>query len=89
MIIPCVELARFYFGSSSSLLSRLFLPPLSRDSLFSSASLDPYSRRLQIDLAEKMSGASAADIGRISTDPIAARKCLVNPGRFSIPHCGT
>lgn len=77
MIIPCVELARFYFGSSSSLLSRLFLPPLSRDSLFSSASLDPYSRRLQIDLAEKMSGASAADIGRISMDPIAARAARI------------
>lgn len=77
LIIPCVELARFYFGSSSSLLSRLFLPPLSRDSLFSSASLDPYSRRLQIDLAEKMSGASAADIGRISMDPIAARAARI------------
>ncbi len=77
MIIPCVELARFYFGSSSSLLSRLFLPPLSRDSLFSSASLDPYSRRLQIDLAEKMSGASAADIGRISMDPVAARAARI------------
>ncbi len=77
MIIPCVELARFYFGSSSSLISRLFLPPLSRDSLFSSASLDPYSRRLQIDLAEKMSGASAADIGRISMDPIAARAARI------------
>lgn len=77
MIIPCVELARFYFGSSSSLLSRLFLPPLSRDSLFSSASLDPYSLRLQINLAEKMSGASAADIGRISVDPIAARAARI------------
>jgi hypothetical protein len=77
MIIPCVELVRFYFGSSSSLLSRLFLPPLLRDSLFSCASLDPYSRRLQIDLAEKMSGASAADIGRISMDPIAARAARI------------
>lgn len=77
IIIPCVELARFYFGSSSSLLSKLFLPPLHRDSLFSSASLEPYSRRLHIDLADKMSGASAADIGRISMDPIAAKAARI------------
>ncbi|WP_157673138.1 hypothetical protein [Curvibacter sp. AEP1-3] len=77
LIIPCVELARFYFGSSSGLISRLFLPPLFRDALFSSASLDPYSRRLQIDLADKMSGASAADIGRIAMDPIAARAARI------------
>ena len=77
LIIPCMELARFYFGSSSGLFSKLFLPPLFRDALFSSASLDPYSRRLQIDLAEKMSGASAADIGRIALDPIAARAARI------------
>lgn len=77
IIIPCVELARFYFGSSSSLLTKLFLPPLRRESLFSSASLDARSRRLRIDLAEKMSGASAADIGRISMDPLAARAARI------------
>lgn len=27
LIIPCVELIRFYFGSSSSLVTKLFLPP--------------------------------------------------------------
>lgn len=73
MIIPCVELIRFYFGSSSSLLTRLFLPPLVRDVLFSSALMDSFSRRLHIGLADKISGASAADIGRISMDPVAAR----------------
>lgn len=72
MIVPCVELVRFYFGSSSNLLSALFLPPLARESLFTSASLDPCTRRLRIDLAEKMSGASAADIGRIAMDRVAA-----------------
>lgn len=77
MIIPCLELVRFYFGSSSNLLSKLFLPPLIRESLFSSASLDPKTRKLRIDLAEKMSGASAADIGRISMDPVAARAARI------------
>lgn len=69
LIIPRVELARFYFGSSSGLIYRLFLPALFRDALFSSALLDPYSRRLLIDLADKMSGVSAADIGWIAMDP--------------------
>lgn len=77
MIIPCLELVRFYFGSSSNLLSKLFLPPLIRESLFSSASLDPKTRKLRIDLADKMSGASAADIGRISIDPVAARAARI------------
>ncbi len=77
IIIPCLELVRFYFGSSSNLLSKLFLPPLKRESLFSSAMLDPKTRKLQIDLAERMSGASAADIGRISMDPVAAHAARI------------
>jgi hypothetical protein len=77
MIIPCLELVRFYFGSSSNLLSKLFLPPLKRESLFSSAMLDPKTRKLQIDLAERMSGASAADIGRVSMDPVAAHAARI------------
>ena len=77
MIIPCLELVCFYFGSSSNLLSKLFLPPLKRESLFSSAILDPKTRKLQIDLAERMSGASAADIGRVSMDPVAAHAARI------------
>lgn len=77
MIIPCLELVRFYFGSSSNLLSKLFLPPLKRESLFSSAMLDPKTRKLKIDLAERMSGASAADIGRVSMSPVAAHAARI------------
>jgi hypothetical protein len=77
MIIPCLELIRFYFGSSSNLLSKLFLPPLKRESLFSSAMLDPKTRKLQIELAERMSGASAADIGRIAINPVATHAARI------------
>ncbi|MDB5761843.1 MAG: hypothetical protein JWQ21_838 [Herminiimonas sp.] len=35
LIVPCLELIRFYFGSSSNLLTKLFLPPLSREVLYS------------------------------------------------------
>jgi hypothetical protein len=34
MVVPCMELIRFYFGSSNPLLSRLFLPGLNRKKLF-------------------------------------------------------
>jgi hypothetical protein len=34
MIIPCYELIRFYFGSSSSLLIQFFQPPLKHDRLY-------------------------------------------------------
>ncbi|MFI5444016.1 hypothetical protein [Polaromonas sp. UC242_47] len=73
VIIPCMELIRFYFGSSSNLISKLFLPPLERDSLYESATFDRQTARLKLELAEKVSGASAADIGRLHMDPIAWR----------------
>ncbi|MBX3653623.1 MAG: hypothetical protein KF686_05515 [Ramlibacter sp.] len=65
MVIPCLELIRFYFGSSSPLLAKLFLPPLERDSLYSHATFDRRTALLKLNLAEGMFGRSAADIGRI------------------------
>jgi hypothetical protein len=73
LIIPCMELVRFYFGSSSSLLTKLFLPPLTRDSLYEKAAMDTRTGRIMLTLAEKMSGASAADIGRLHLEPVAWR----------------
>jgi hypothetical protein len=77
LIIPCMELIRFYFGSSSNLLSKLFLPPLNRKSLYSTASFDARSKYLFLQLAEKISGASAADIGRLHLSPLAWRAAAV------------
>ncbi|MBC3937001.1 hypothetical protein H8K47_16715 [Undibacterium sp. CY7W] len=71
LIIPCVELIRFYFGSSSNLITKLFLPPLEHKSLYTKADYDKVSGRLHLQLAEHISGASAADIGRIHRSPIA------------------
>lgn len=73
LIIPCMELIRFYFGSSSNLISKLFLPPLERESLYTNTTFDRRTARLKLELAEKVSGASAADIGRLHMDPIAWR----------------
>jgi hypothetical protein len=66
LVIPCAELIRFYFGSSSKLLGRLFTPPLRRASLYTLDSLRPRSGRLVLQLGPEMSGYSAADIGRIA-----------------------
>ncbi len=77
LIIPCMELIRFYFGSSSNLLSKLFIPPLDRKSLYSTASFEARSKHLFLQLAEKISGASAADIGRLHLSPLAWRAAVV------------
>lgn len=68
LIIPCVELIRFYFGSSSSLLATLFTPPLDRTRLYSNAHYHPGSGRLHFQLAPGISGYSASDIGRLHHD---------------------
>lgn len=68
LVIPCAELIRFYFGSSSSLLATLFTPPLERKRLYSHAHYRPDSGRLHLKLAMGISGYSAADIGRLHLD---------------------
>jgi len=66
LIVPCMELIRFYFGSSGSLLSKLFAPPLKRTSLYSKALIANWDKALDIELGDGISGASAADIARIA-----------------------
>lgn len=73
LIIPCMELIRFYFGSSSALLTKLFLPPLSRNALYSKPHFDKTAGRLTLQLAAGIPGVSAADIGRLHIDPVAWR----------------
>lgn len=68
LIIPCVELIRFYFGSSSSLLAALFTPPLIQNRLYSEAHYHPGSGRLRLKLALGISGYAASDIGRLHLD---------------------
>ncbi|MES3009766.1 MAG: hypothetical protein V4738_03220 [Pseudomonadota bacterium] len=66
LVVPCMELIRFYFGSSGSLLSKLFAPPLKRTSLYSKALIANWDKALDIELGDGISGASAADIARIA-----------------------
>lgn len=73
LLIPCVEIIRFYFGSSSNFLQRLFTAPLAPESLWSSKHLNPGTRHLHLILANHLSGLSAADIGRIAESKFAWR----------------
>lgn len=79
LVVPCMELVRFYFGSSSDLLNRLFTPPLTRDKLYSKAAWDLRRRKLSLNLADQIHGASAADIGRIAGDDAAWLAAMLVP----------
>lgn len=73
LIIPGAELVRFYFGSSSSLLKKLVTGPLQEETLWQKKTYDGDTHHLHLKLAQGISGASAADIGRIAMGKQAFR----------------
>lgn len=73
LVIPCMELALFYFGSSSELLTRLFLPPLQTSALYTDIKFAASRKHLCLDLAEGLPRESAHDVGRIATSHRAWR----------------
>jgi len=73
LLVPCVELIRFYFGSSSNLLQRLLTAPLRSEKLWASKRFNPENRHLHLILANGLSGASATDIGRVAESGFAWR----------------
>jgi len=82
LIIPCPVLLKFYYGSSSHLLARLFQPGLKRPDLGSPWRIRP-DQTLILDLASNMPGVSAEDVARILMNPNAwsaanmiGRSCL-------------
>lgn len=70
LIVPAAEMIRFYFGSSSGLLGRLFQGPFQEKRLWSRAEIDGHDHAL-IELARGVSGWSATDVARIALDPCA------------------
>ncbi len=73
LLVPCVEIIRFYFGSSSNFLQRLFTAPLSQDNFWTHKHFNPATRHLHLVLANRLSGLSAPDIGRIAESRFAWR----------------
>ncbi len=68
IIIPCIEIIRFYFGSSSRLLHLLFTQQITDDLFWKNKHFDSYLSRLHLKLADGLSGMSATDIGRMALD---------------------
>ena len=66
IVIPCAELLRFYFGSSSTLVSRIFDAPLKQELLWAGQPEIDINGLAKIELARGISGRSATDIGRIA-----------------------
>lgn len=73
LIVPCMELIRFYFGSSGNFLQRLFTNPLDANSLWTKKRFNEKTRHLHLVLADRISGVSASDIGRIAASKLAWR----------------
>lgn len=73
LVIPCIELIRFYFGSSGNFIQRLFTEPLGANTLWSSKKFDAKTQSLHLVLADRLSGVSASDIGRIAGSQFAWR----------------
>ena len=74
LLIPCMELIRFYFGSSSQLLQRLWSGPITPEKFWSVKQYDPETGHLHLKLADGISKASAADIGRMAMSEYAWKK---------------
>lgn len=70
LVVPCMELIRFYFGSSSELLNRLFSPQLRKEHLYTGMTIDRHNR-MTLQLADRIPRASAEDIARIAGGRLA------------------
>lgn len=70
LVVPCMELIRFYFGSSSELLNRLFSPQLRKEHLYTEMAIDRHNR-MTLQLADRIPRASAEDIARIAGSRLA------------------
>lgn len=68
IIVPCVELIRFYFGSSGILLRRLFTGPFREEHCWREKYFDPERRHLHLKLADGMPKYAVSDLARIATD---------------------
>lgn len=66
IVVPSVELIRFYFGSSSNLMSRIFNVPFSPENLWVGVEPGDTGGTPKIHLSPGISGLSASDIGRIA-----------------------
>ena len=77
LVVPAHELIRFYFGSSSGLLARLFTTGLKKQDLFTESDLERPPGIGTLALAAGIVRASAHDVARIAFSDAAWRAALL------------
>lgn len=82
VVVPSVELIRFYFGSSGGLLSTIFSGAFAERQLFGAARLNPLDGTAYLELGPGLPAVAAPTVARIAFDKIARREFrnLVNGG---------
>lgn len=82
LVVPCMELIRFYFGASGGLLKHLFSGALASRQLYTSARINSATGIAHLDLFPGLPGVAASTVGRIAFDQQArkAMRWLVNSG---------
>ena len=88
LIVPCMELVRFYFGSSSQLLRLLFRPELRRQHLYNpkTSVISPDRPHSHISLAPDIPARSAPDVARVAGDREAWRWAARIGSSLAAPH---
>lgn len=68
LVVPCMELVRFYFGASGLLLNRLFSGAFATDNLYTSANCHPITGIANLTLAPGLPFPAATTVARIAFD---------------------
>lgn len=71
LVVPGAEMIRFYYGSTSQLVLRLLTGAMSPERLWQSKRYNQETGHLHLKLAQRLSGVSAPDIGRIAQSDTA------------------
>lgn len=85
LIIPVLEIVRFYFGMSSTLISKLFHPPFEQSRFWIKAEKNEEGK-VDVDLAKGISGVSAPDVARIAFNQAALHAVKLFTNSFFTSH---
>lgn len=73
LLIPAMEIARFYFGRSGALLTRLFDSAASNQKLHRKLNRNESTGEVDLELADGVPSHAACDVARLELDPAAQR----------------
>ncbi len=84
LVVPGAEMIRFYYGTTSQLVLRLFTGAMLPERLWQAKHYNQETGHLHLKLAERLSGVSAPDIGRIALSDTAYKAAS-----FVYNHCAS